>query len=150
MSQTAIRILFVDNGNYSRSPAAEVIAKKKAQAAGRSDQFEFASAGVIDKHVDGPADPRTIAECEKRGYSLNSFLCRKTEPSFFDYYDRVLAMDYQNLAVFSLARREGDRAVVELFDPEREVPDPFYEDDDAFPRVINMIEARIDALLRSE
>lgn len=148
MTASPIRILFVDNGNYSRSPAAEIIAKAKAAAAGLSEKYDFSSAGVIGKHVGGPADPRTIAECEKRGYSFGDFLCRQTDPSFFQTHDRILAMDNQNLAVFSLARREGDCAVVELFDPEREVPDPFYEKDDAFPRVVDMIETRIETILR--
>ena len=56
-------------------------------------------------------------------------------------------MDAQNLAVFELARREGDRARVEPFDPEREVPDPFYGGEDAFAEALDMIEARLDALV---
>lgn len=139
-----LKILFVDNGNYSRSPAAEIIAKSMAAARGVEAKFHFASAGVIDKHVDGPADPRTVAECERRGYDLSSFSCRKATAAVFQQFDRILAMDAQNLAVFSLAHRDGDRASVSMFDLAGEVPDPFYEkDEDAFVRVIDQIEARV-------
>ena len=141
------RILFVDNGNYSRSPAAEVIAKAKAKDRGCDDRFSFSSAGVINKHVGGPADPRTIAECARRGYDLSGFVCRRASPEVFQAFDRILAMDEQNLAVFTLARRKGDRAAVELFDPAREIPDPFYGGDDAFVDAVDMIEARVNALV---
>ena len=141
------RILFVDNGNYSRSPAAEVIAKAKAKDRGCDDRFSFSSAGVINKHVGGPADPRTIAECARRGYDLSGFVCRQASPEVFQAFDRILAMDEQNLAVFTLARRKGDRATVELFDPAREIPDPFYGGDDAFVDAVDMIEARVNALV---
>lgn len=141
------RILFVDNGNYSRSPAAEIIAKAKAKDRGCEDSYSFSSAGVINKHVGGPADPRTVAECTRRGYDLSGFVCRQASPKVFRAFDRILAMDEQNLAVFTLARREGDKAVVELFDPAGEIPDPFYGGDDAFIEVVDMIEARINALV---
>ena len=141
------RILFVDNGNYSRSPAAEIIARAKAKDRGCEDRFSFSSAGVIKKHVGGPADPRTVAECARRGYDLSGFACRQASPDAFRDFDRILAMDKQNLAVFTLARREGDRAVVELFDPAREIPDPFYGGEDAFVSAVDMIEARINALV---
>jgi protein-tyrosine phosphatase len=141
------RILFVDNGNYSRSPAAEIIADHKAAERNASDRLVFSSAGVIGKHVGGPADPRTVKECARRGYDLSGFICRQANPSVFGEFDRILAMDAQNLAVFTLARREGDKAVVEPFDPDQEIPDPFYDGDGAFVRVIDMIEARIESLL---
>ncbi len=141
------RILFVDNGNYSRSPAAEIIAGYKAAERNASHRFTFSSAGVIGKHVGGPADPRTVEECARRGYDLSSFICRQATQSVFGEFDRILAMDAQNLAVFKLARRAGDSAVVEPFDPDHEIPDPFYDGDGAFVRVIDMIEARIESLL---
>lgn len=141
------RILFVDNGNYSRSPAAEIIAKTVAARKNLSAQYEFSSAGVIKKHSGGPADPRTVAECARRGFDLSGFICRQASPVVFRNFDRILAMDEQNLAVFTLARRKGDAASVELFDPQREIPDPFYGGEDAFAEAVDMIEARVSTLV---
>lgn len=83
----------------------------------------------------------------RRGYDLSGFVCRQASPEVFRAFDRILAMDEQNLAVFTLARRKGDRAAVELFDPAREIPDPFYGVVDAFVDAVDMIEARVNALV---
>ena len=141
------RILFVDNGNFSRSPAAEIIAQTLSEKAGLTDRFEFSSGGVIRKHVGGPADPRTIEACRERGYDLSGFSCRQVTTHDFQTFDRILAMDDINLGVFEFARRDGDKAQVERFDPEGEVPDPFYGPDDGFQEIIERIEKRIMELL---
>ncbi|MEM9168362.1 MAG: low molecular weight phosphotyrosine protein phosphatase [Pseudomonadota bacterium] len=141
------RLLFFDNGNYSRSPAAEVICRTLAEKAGRDGDFAFASAGLIDKHVGGPADPRTVAAVAARGYTLDGFICRQATPAIFAEFDEVLAMDAQNLAALRLARRDGDRARVDFFLPNAEVPDPYYGGDAAFGPVIDAIEARARAIV---
>ena len=146
---TVTKILFVDTGNYSRSPAAEVMARSVAEARGVSARFEFSSAGVIDKHVGGPPDPRTAAICKRKGYDLEGFVCRQATQADFQEFDQILAMDGVNRQIFELARRAGDKADVALFDPERDIPDPFYGDDAGFEVVVDMIEARIKVFLAS-
>ncbi len=143
------RILFVDNGNYSRSPAAEIIARTMSEKMGVADLFEFSSGGVILKHVGGPADPRTIAACLEKGYDLSGFVCRQVTESDFKTYNRILAMDDINLGVFQFARRQDDKAQVERFDPYAEVLDPFYGPQDGFSQVIWQIEERVRKLLSS-
>ncbi|MGF1544176.1 MAG: low molecular weight protein-tyrosine-phosphatase [Parvularculaceae bacterium] len=142
-----MKILFFDNGNYSRSPAAEAIARSMIDARGLADRFAVSSAGLIDKHVGGPADPRTAAACARRGYDLSGFVCRRARSAIFAEFDEILAMDRQNLAALELARREGDRARLALFAGEDEVPDPFYGEADGFDLVVEMIEKRVREIL---
>ncbi len=142
-----MRILFFDNGNYSRSPAAEIIAKSMITAHALQS-FDVASAGLIDKHVGGPADPRTAEACARRGYDLTGFICRRADASVFQDFDEILAMDRQNLAALELARRDGARARVGLFMGDTEVPDPYYGESDAFDDVVGLIEARVRTLLK--
>lgn len=139
--------MFVDTGNYSRSPAAEIIATAIAKEKGVSKRYVFSSAGIIDKHVGGGPDQRTVMVCEKRGYDFSGFRCRQADASIFQTQDKILAMDKMNFAAFSLARREGDHAEVEMLDPGREIPDPFYSGEDSFELVVTMIEERLKAML---
>ena len=78
-----MRILFVDAGNYCRSPAAETVARTHAARAGRAGQFRFGSAGLKDKHAGDTADPRTIDACRARGYGLDGFRCREITAADF-------------------------------------------------------------------
>ena len=142
------RILFFDTGNYSRSPAAEVIANKIASDLGVSDHYDFWSAGMTEKHVGGPADPRTAEACAKKGYSLDGFVCRRADHTAFAEFDQILAMDKVNLAALELARRPGDHAKIDLLNPEAEIPDPFFGDQSGFEDVVEMIEKRLMTLLR--
>jgi protein-tyrosine phosphatase len=136
------KILFVDAGNYSRSPAAEVIAKtqfeKKLQT-----HAAFSSAGLKDKHVGGGADPRTIEECAKRGYDLSAFRCRQIGPADFAEFDLILAMDRSNLEGLEQIRPAGAKARLALFIPGGEVPDPYFGGADGFVVAIDLIEKRV-------
>ncbi len=143
----ATAIMFFDNGNYSRSPAAQVMGATLAARHGLADRFTFGSGGLIAKHVGDPPDPRTVSICNARGYTLEGFVCRQAQPADFAVYDHILAMDRQNLASLQLARREGDRAQVALFLGDDEVPDPFFGGEAGFVAVLDMIEARVKALL---
>ena len=140
-----MKILFVDAGNYSRSPAAEVIAKTHFEK-NRKPGVEFASAGLKDKHVGGGADPRTIEECARRGYDLTAFVCRQIAPRDFAECDLILAMDRSNLEALQVMRPAGAKARIDLFVPGGEVPDPYFGGADGFVIAIDLIEKRIGEL----
>lgn len=150
MATEPIKILFFDTGNYSRSPAAEVMAKAIALRAGASHRFEFASAGMTDTHVGDEADPRTKLACDEMGYDLAGFRCAQADASIFAAYDQILAMDKNNLAALRLARRDGDKAEISLLDPDREIPDPYHGDQDGFRKVMDMIERRVKEIVESD
>jgi protein-tyrosine phosphatase len=142
-----MRILFVDAGNYCRSPAAEAVARSHAARTGLSQQLSFASAGLKDKHAGDSADPRTIEACNARGYDLGDFRCREITAQDFTESDLVLAMDRENLAALEARRPAGDRTPIRLFLGENEVPDPYFGDVDGFGTMMDQIEAGAVALL---
>ncbi len=142
-----MRILFVDAGNYCRSPAAEAVARSHAARAGLAQQLSFASAGLKDKHAGDSADPRTIQACDARGYDLASFRCREITPQDFARSDLILAMDRENLAALEARRPAGDHTPIRLFLGEHEVPDPYFGDADGFGTMMDQIEAGAAALL---
>lgn len=141
-----MKILFVDAGNYSRSPAAEVIAKSHWAKNFSGAVSVFSSAGLKDKHVGGGADPRTIEECARRGYDLSAFRCRQISAADFSEFDLILAMDRSNLEGLEAIKPAGARARLALFIPDGEVPDPYFGGADGFATAIDLIEKRIAEL----
>ncbi|MFN3959011.1 MAG: low molecular weight protein-tyrosine-phosphatase [Parvularculaceae bacterium] len=138
-----MKILFVDAGNYSRSPAAEVIAKTQFAKNISGPTVVVGSAGLKDKHVGGGADPRTIEECARRGYDLSAFRCRLIGAADFEGFDLILAMDRSNLEALEAMKPAGARAKLALFIPDGEVPDPYFGGADGFVVAIDLIEKRI-------
>jgi protein-tyrosine phosphatase len=144
-----MKILFVDAGNYSRSPAAEVIAKTQSARNPTGPIAVFSSAGLKDKHVGGGADPRTIEECARRGYDLTDFRCREITAEDFEKFDLILAMDRDNLERLQERRPATSNARLELLIPGGEVPDPYFGGADGFALAIDLIEKRVAELLAS-
>lgn len=142
-----MRVLFVDAGNYCRSPAAEAVAKALAARSGQAGQWTFGSAGLKDKHAGDTADPRTIEACGRRGYDLGDFRCREITERDFLESDLILAMDQDNLAQLRARRPAGTRARIELFLGDAEVPDPYYGEADGFTLMMDQIEAGARRLL---
>jgi protein-tyrosine phosphatase len=142
-----MKILFVDAGNYCRSPAAEAVCRALAVQAAPGGRLAFASAGLKDKHVGDTADPRTIDACAARGYDLGAFRCREIGAVDFNSSDLILAMDRDNLAQLEERRPAGNTVRIELFLGDREVPDPYYGEAGGFDRMMDQIEAGARRLL---
>lgn len=142
-----MRILFVDAGNYSRSPAAERVTRKLLAEAGLADRVEVFSAGLKDKHAGDPPDPRTVAICAQRGISLDGFVCREIGSEEFTTTDLILAMDRENLAQLEARRPPGAPVAIRLFLGDTEVPDPYYGGDDGFVTMFEAIETGARALV---
>ncbi|MFM8517172.1 MAG: low molecular weight protein-tyrosine-phosphatase [Nevskiaceae bacterium] len=141
-----MKVLFVDAGNYCRSPAAEVVARTLALRAGAT-AWRFNSAGLKDKHVGDTADPRSIEACAARGYDLSAFRCREISTEDFSSHDLILAMDRDNLAQLQARCPAGVATPIELFLGDREVPDPYYGESDGFTLMMEQIEAGVRTLL---
>ena len=142
-----MKILFVDAGNYCRSPAAEAVCRAAAGAAGLAGRVAFASAGLKDKHAGDAADPRTISACAARGYDLGAFRCREITPADYSSSELILAMDRDNLSALEARRPPGNRSRIELFLGDREVPDPYFGEADGFEVMMDQIEAGARRLL---
>lgn len=143
-----MKVLFVDAGNYCRSPVAEIVARTLAARAGAAG-WTFSSAGLKDKHAGDSADPRSIEACAARGYDLTAFRCREITAEDFAGHDLILAMDRDNAAQLEARRPVGAAVAVRLFLGDREVPDPYYGEADGFETMMSQIEEGVRGLLAS-
>ena len=126
-----MNILFICLGNICRSPIAEEIFRQHVERAGRTADFPLIdSAGMIDYHEGELADVRMRKHAAAHGYHL-SHRSRPMKAEDFDTFDRIVAMDADNL------RRL--RALC---------PDPYYGESDAFEYVIELCEDACAELLR--
>ena len=142
-----MNVLFVDAGNYCRSPVAEIVARAFADRAGLQRQHSFGSAGLKNKHAGDTADPRSIEACAERGYDLTQFRCREISEQDFRSASLILAMDRDNLAQLEARRPDGVFVPIRLFLHDTEVPDPYYGGADGFAMMMTQIEAGVRSLL---
>ncbi len=145
------RILFVCTGNICRSPLAEAIFAHQARAAGRGGEFEVDSAGTHAYHEGDRADPRARRVGAARGVDVAS-IAREIRDSDFERFDLILAMDRGH--VRELRRRcpeplrERIRLMGELVgEPGGDVPDPYYQDQEAFEEVFDLLDGYTRRLL---
>lgn len=151
MKQTSI--LMVCMGNICRSPTAEGVLQRKAEAAGLTHRLHIDSAGTHDYHVGSPPDARAQKTALGRGYDLSALRGRQVSNQDFATFDYILAMDRDNLA--NLQQRCPEQYVhkVKLYlafsrrFPNLNVPDPYYGGGKGFEQVLDMVEDAADGLL---
>lgn len=137
-----MKVLMVCLGNICRSPLAEGILKSKVDAT----NIYVDSAGTAGYHVGNAPDPRSIKVAHEHGIDISSQVCRKFTVSDFDTFDLIYAMDKSNYGnIIHLARRKEDAEKVKLLLSELntehiEVPDPYYDAEDGFENVFQMID----------
>lgn len=147
------RILFVCMGNICRSPTAEGVTRMLAEKQGVAAFFEFDSAGTHGYHVGNPPDARARQAAAKRGYDLSPLKARQVSDFDFERFDRILAMDRDNLALLRQACPQEHHGKLGLFleyasrSVGDEVPDPYYGGPEGFERVLDMIEDAATGLL---
>ncbi len=147
------RILFVCMGNICRSPTAEGVTRALAEKQGLLAAFEFDSAGTHSYHIGKPPDTRAQAAAAKRGYDLSRLKGRQVNEFDFIRFDRILAMDRDNLELLRKACPEAELGKLGLFlefatlNEVDEVPDPYYGGSEGFERVLDLIEDAAAGLL---
>ena len=147
-----MRVLFVCLGNICRSPTAEGVLRHKLREAGLADQVEVASAGTGDWHVGKAPDTRSQAAAKLRGYDLSAQRARQVSRADFASYDLILAMDNSNLRHLKALQPAQGKAELDLFlrryqSPIDEVPDPYYDGEQGFEQVLDLIERASDLLV---
>jgi len=147
-----MRVLFVCLGNICRSPTAEGVLRHKLREAGLADQVEVASAGTGDWHVGKAPDTRSQAAAKLRGYDLSAQRARQVTRADFASYDLILAMDNSNLRHLKALQPAQGKAELDLFlrryqSPIDEVPDPYYDGEQGFDQVLDLIERASDLLV---
>ena len=150
------RILFVCLGNSCRSPAAEGVLRAMAQTRRLDDELEIDSAGTYGGHAGQLPDPRMRAAALRRGYHL-THRARQVTRADFGRFDRIVAMDrsnYQSLCRLAPSTEATGRIVrmsdfFRRYAGQTEVPDPYYEGDEGFEQVLDMLEDACSVLLDS-
>jgi protein-tyrosine phosphatase len=147
-----MRVLFVCLGNICRSPTAEGVLRHKLREAGLADRVEVASAGTGDWHVGKAPDKRSQAAAKLRGYDLSAQRAQQVTRADFVTYDLILAMDNSNLRHLKALQPAQGKAELDLFlrryqSQIDEVPDPYYDGEQGFEQVLDLIERASDLLV---
>ena len=149
-----VKILFVCMGNICRSPTAEGVFSHLVTQAGLEDVIEIDSAGTIGFHIGNPPDLRATAAANLRGVNLSNQRSRIVEESDFEYFDYIIAMDYDNESELNNRCPEEHKEKIQLFleyatnTSIKEVPDPYYGSGNGFEIVLNLIEDASEGFLQ--
>lgn len=148
-------VCFVCTGNICRSPIAEFVCEQRAIEAGISEHVAVWSAGTGAWHIGQGADARAIVALDRRAIDGTPHRARQFDASWFGSLDYVIALDRGHQAELeSLAPTLNDRNNVRLlrsFDPNAaehaEVPDPYFDDQQAFDEVYEMVDQAMQGLI---
>lgn len=153
MSQ--VKVLFVCLGNICRSPAAEGVFRDMVRKAGLEKKIHTDSAGTGGWHEGEPPDARMIHHAKKRGYDISDLEARQIRaPEDFRTYDYIVTMDQSNMRnVLSLDHSKEHHTKVHplvsfcKIHSVKEVPDPYYKEEDGFEHVLDLVEDACTELL---
>lgn len=133
-------------GNICRSPLAEGVMQHLADKHGLG--WHIDSAGTGGWHVGEGPDRRSVRAAQNNGIDISKQICRKFRKSDFDEFDHIFVMDKNNYAdVLAMAPDEVAANKVKLLLGDKEVPDPYY-DDNQFQPVFEMINLGCDDIIK--
>lgn len=150
-----IKLLFVCSANICRSPTAEGVVRAHVKNAGLNPKVELDSAGTLRSRVGEAPDVRAQKAALRRGYDLSRIRARRVIDADFVGFDRILAMDRDNLAILERDCPPEHRHKLGLLleystrFAEREVPDPYYGNDAGFERVLDLLEDAAKGLVET-
>lgn len=122
-----VKILFVCHGNICRSPMAEFILKDMAQKAGRSGDFEIASAAVSREEIGNPVYPPARRELAAHGIRCDGHRARQVTAEDYRHFDRIYYMDASNKRYLDRLLPQNPEKIRPLLP--RDVADPWYTGD---------------------
>jgi protein-tyrosine phosphatase len=134
---------------------AEGVLRRLVAERGLSDRFEIDSAGIGDWHVGQPPDARAQAAAMRRGIDISTQSARQLRADDFFRFDLILAMDDSNhgeLRQLSPPHVHGKIRHFLDFAPHagtRDVPDPFFGEEEGFDHALDLIEAAAEGLLEA-
>ena len=122
-----IKILFICHGNICRSPMGEFVLKDMVAKAGRSGEFEIASAAVSREEIGEPVYPPARRELAKHGISCDGHGARQVTMADYHHYDRIYYMDRSNARYLSRLLPNDPEKIRPFLS--RDVADPWYTGD---------------------
>lgn len=146
-----MRLLFVCTGNICRSPTADAVARSRV--AGLGLDWTVDSAGTGGWHEGEAPDPRAIEAGARRGYDLASLRARAVEIADFTRFDHIIALDRGHERHLRRMAPSGTGAQISRLmvwagpGVPLDVPDPYYDDGDAFTDVLDLVERGIDGFI---
>ena len=121
------KVLFVCHGNICRSPMAEFVMKDLAAKAGRSGEFEIASAAVSCEELGNPVYPPARRELMRHGIRCDGHRARRITEADLARFDYIYYMDAANARY--LQRLFGEQAAKCRPLLDHDVADPWYTGD---------------------
>ena len=146
-------VLFVCMGNICRSPTAHGVLAHHLKARGWEEWVLVDSAGTHNYHPRSAPDARTQAHALKRGYDLSSLRARQIKEQDFEDFHLIVPMDWDNLsltqAICPKKHLSKIRRLADFFTTfqKQSVPDPYYESDQGFEHVLDLVEDGTQGLL---
>ena len=125
-----IKILFVCHGNICRSPMAEFVLRDMVKKAGRSAEFEIASAATSTEELGNPVYPPARRELKAHGIDCTGKTARQLSWADYDRYDLFIGMDQRNLhAMHRILKGDPQKKIRLMMDYTNrpgDVADPWY------------------------
>lgn len=149
---TKVKVLFVCLGNICRSPLAEGIFRFKVKERSLEHHFQIDSCGTSDFHIGEKPDERSLSNAKMNGID---YMHRGRQLKVKDFYefDYIFPMDDLNLKDVNSLKPDDAKAVVmkmRSFDEEdsgSDVPDPYYQGEDGFQLVFDILDHSAEKLL---
>lgn len=147
-------VLFVCLGNICRSPLAEGLFTKRFGERFPGVAIAVDSAGILGVHAGSLPDERSQRVAERFGYALPSRSRQVDGSRDWDRFGLIVAMDRNNLKdLLDLGAPHNRVALMsdylESGDARRggDVPDPYYDEEDAFEGVHLMLDSGMGRLV---
>lgn len=148
-----MKILMVCLGNICRSPLAEGILQHKINTYNLAWQVD--SAGTASYHIGEAPHPLSQKIATQNGINISNQRCRKFVAEDFTRFDKIYAMDSENLAnIKKIAGNLFNTNKIDLIlnetHPEQNlsVPDPWYGTEKDYALVFKMLDKACDAIVK--
>lgn len=142
-------------GNICRSPLAEGILQHKANAAALNWQVD--SAGTAGYHVGNPPHHLSQKVAKHNGIDISHQQCKQFVQEDMLNYDRIYVMDSSNyndvkkISGHLWNEQKVGLLLNELYKGEnRNVPDPWYGEEDGYHKVFDMIDRACEKIVNRE
>ena len=148
---TTTRILFVCHGNICRSPMAEFVMKKLVADAGRTDEFEIASAATSTEELGNRVHRGTARVLDRLSIDYSGKRARQISRSEYEKWDLIVVMDEANVRnarrIFGGDPERKIRKLMAYAGESRDVADPWYTGD--FEQTYRDVDKGCRALLKT-
>jgi protein-tyrosine phosphatase len=150
-----MKILMVCLGNICRSPLAEGILQDKINK--QKLNWQVDSAGTAGYHIGQPPHHLSQKVAKQNGIDISHQQCRKFVREDIIRFDKIFVMDGENYNdVKKICGKDWNENKVDLLlntsfpNENRNVPDPWYGNEDGYHKVFSMIQEACEKICEKE